>query len=187
MLRRKVEVVVALLEKGADVSYGTLYGQPILEWSALMARDVHKVLLESVEGSELVSIGDIVSAAEAGTPAFANFLRHYGAKLTHTQLEEVIAESLTLSKFRATAVLLENDVDPNGSTLEESEHQLMVIPVLDDTKYSELLINKGASANLPGLLVSAVDNGNLELVDLLIDKGADLETYGPDTLEKAAE
>jgi ankyrin repeat protein len=177
-----------LLEKGASVSRYHLFGEDLLEWSALNARDIHQVLVEKTARSGgPLPIGDIVYAAEAGTLPFAKFLRTHKATISQTQLEKALTESLSHSKFRATLVLLENGVDPNRSTLEDSARPLMASIAADGIKYSEILINKGASVNLLGLLVSAVDQDNFELVNLLIDKGADLETYGPEAPEMAAE
>jgi hypothetical protein len=82
---------------------------------------------------------------------------------------------------------LDNGVDPNGPTLGEDDRPLMAAAGRDGITYSQLLVNAGAIVNLPGLLVLAVEQDNFELLNFFIEADADLEMYGPESLEKAVE
>jgi hypothetical protein len=182
------DIVVALLEKGADVNSCSIHGENVLEWAALNAKDIYHTLLEKTgRDDRRVTSGDIIYAAERGVQVFSNFVCLHEARLTQRQLEKALKDSISHSKFRATSTLLGDGVDPNVPTLGEDDRPLMAAAVRDGIKYSQLLVNAGASVNLPGLLVLAVEQDNFELLNLLIEAGADLEMYGPEALENAVQ
>jgi hypothetical protein len=186
VFNRYRDIVVALLEKGADVNSCSIHGENVLEWAAPNAKDIYHILLEKTSRDDRrLTRGDIIYAAERGLQAFSNFVRHHEARLTQRQLEKALKDLISHSKFRATSTLLGNGVDPNGPTLGEDDRPLMAAAVRDGIKYSQLLVNAGASVNLPGLLVLAVEQDNFELLNLLIEADAGLEMYGPEALEKS--
>lgn len=184
----KADIVVALLEKGADSSKGRIFGESILEYSAPNARDIYQLLKEKRGESEgPIPVGEILFAAESGHKTFSNFLHRNLDRLFRKQMEKALAKSLKHSKFEATVVLLDSGVDPNGYTLDEIERPLIVAALTSDVKHSQLLINKGASVDIPSLLQLAVLREDFELLNLLLDEGADLESHGPQALVQATE
>lgn len=181
VFRRKRDFVVVLLEKYANVDSWTM------ELAALHARDMYPVLLKKIgKDNQRITVGDILYAAERGAQAFSDFLSHHEGRVSQEQLEKALKQSIEYDKFGATSALLTNGVDPNGPSLDENDRPLMFAACRPGITYSELLINAGASVNLPYLLKLAVKENNFDLLNLLIEAGADLGTYGPEALESAA-
>ena len=182
------EIITLLLEHGADIKC-SVYNKDLLEYVSLEYSNIYRLILEKtgMTGAS-VTVGEIVSAARKGSRALSNYLARHLGRISQKQLELALYESINFLDFdiEATFVLLDWGIDPNGLTLHEPPlFQATTIDGDQGIHVSQLLIGKGASVNVPGLLCRVVEESNFDLLCMLLDAGADLNEFGPATLEKA--
>lgn len=182
----KLEIVGYLIDRGASTTC-QIYGEDIFEYCSLQSREMYRLLLKKLDhSSSRVTVGDIIHEAQKGPRALSTYLKRHCESVSQHQLEKALYESINYSKYRAMKSLLESGVDASGTTLDEPP--LMVASLryggraLEDC---QLLIDAGADVNVPGLLTRVVEEGDFEVLSLLVNNGADIEIFGPEALERA--
>lgn len=112
-------VVAALLDQRASISC-TVDHRNIFEWSSLENRPMYHFLLDKTgRPKDVLTLGDLLEAAEQSSYALQNYLGRYEKKVSKHHLEQTLHESVRLGKVRATMFFLGHAVDPNCLTLEE--------------------------------------------------------------------
>lgn len=146
----------------------------------------HFLLDKTGRPKDVLTLGDLLEAAEQSPYALQNYLSHYEKKVSKHHLERTLLESVRLGKVRATMSLLGHAVDPNCLTLTEQPLRTAISARKDRLQYCQLLINAGANVNVPGLLSCVAGTGDFGLLQLFMDSGANLHEHGPEALEEAA-
>jgi ankyrin repeat protein len=77
-------------------------------------------------------------------------------------------------------------VDPNVNTTSEERPPLVVAALMNDIDLAELLLDAGADINTPDVLETAAgDSVNYDILNFLIEEGADIGTFGASALRCA--
>jgi ankyrin repeat protein len=183
-----MDIIKALLDYGADVQC-SIHGMDLVEYVSLKDKALYRLLLEkSNRTASALTIGDILDAAGKGICALSRCLDHHQRTVTPKQLETALHASVCEDNrgVDTVSVLLTTGVNPNTPTLDRPP--LMVAmdwPNLPSDAIARLLIKAGADVNVPDLLCSTVEYENIEVLNILLDAGADLELFGPKALVTA--
>ena len=115
------DIVSLLLDHGANIQC-SVCDEDLLEYVSVNDYKLYQIILKKIgqEGT-LLRAGDILKAAQKGTNAFLKFLSRNEEKVSQHHLEKALYESINQSDYsiETTLTLLEADVDPNGTTLDE--------------------------------------------------------------------
>ena len=181
------DIVSLLLDRGANIQC-YVDNEDLLEYLSLNDYKLYQFILKKIGREEtLLTTGDILKAAQKGTNIFLKFLSCNEEKVSQHHLEKALYESIKQSEYSigTTLTLLEADVDPNGTTLDEPPLIAVALRGDESVYLAQHLIDAGASVDIPELLCHAVEYGTFELLCLLLDAGACVEEYGPQALEMA--
>ncbi|KLU89688.1 hypothetical protein MAPG_08658 [Magnaporthiopsis poae ATCC 64411] len=184
-----LEIVELLLDYGADIEC-TLFRHDFMDYVSLHHKPLHRFILRKLDfKGRAVSIGDILDEARKGPLCLSRFVHRNEGKISEGLLEKALYESVCLLTYdigTTEALLTLDGVDANGLTSDEPILMLAAIRGDQAVCLTRLLIGAGADTNIDGILHLAVEEGNFELLQLLLlDGRVDIDEQGPPALELA--
>jgi ankyrin repeat protein len=191
-LQGQTEVVELLLEHGADVN-AAIRGQKYTALSEAVKRgytDIVKIIVENgarIEARTKREYTPLMYAVEEGHVDIVRILLKSGADTTVRFIDGMTVLHKAAEKGDITMMKLLLDygadagaVDANGNTV--LSLTITHAPADDKTEIIHMLQESGAVANEMktdvSSLISAVQKGDMELVKLLLEKGADINGMG---------
>ncbi|KAI5456712.1 ankyrin repeat-containing domain protein [Mariannaea sp. PMI_226] len=185
-------LVEYLLDQNAKVQ-GFVDDEPLLEYAEFNVPDLYQLLLKKSERPHLVTVSQVLEAANSGDQRFSEFLSQR-PQVSEIILEKALVSALEKREDKAVVNLLQHGVDPNGSHLPTESRPLYTVVTgqLDlstKNQYMDLLIHAKADVNVDGLLDTLVGKNEFlpSIIDKLINAGLDLTRYGPAAIEAAVE
>lgn len=134
-----------------------------------------------------------MNAANEGTQALSKYLAERSEKAESLK-KEVLESTLKMAAYdrhdhNAVLPLLEIGVDPNAQPPNRTPHDdpdtvLILVVESGNTKVVKIPLDKGADVNAPRVLEAAA-SCNLEMLRLILEEDADVETFGGPALVSA--
>ena len=186
--QENVELVRILLTAGANIDICTIDDIPAIAHSALHSHDELYQILVSASSEDYSSITFYGVSKAAGT---AQALSEYLAEKGKTgDLEQEVLESALLDlcdeqDHTAVISLLDIGVDPNCLLSSTIGGPLRSAVSGRDVELIKILLQAGADVNTPGILSSAISH-DIEMLQFMLDEGADINTHGEEALRHAA-
>ena len=193
-----VELVRILLTAGANIDICTIENQPAIVYSALRRNvwsalerheELHQILVSaSSEDYSSITIYGVSEAAGTGTQALSEYLAEKGktGDLEQEVLESALIYLCDKSDHTAVISLLDIGVDPNCLKIREGDPLRNAVSG-GDVKLIKILLQAGADVNTPGILSSAISCFHgIGMLQFMLDEGADINTHGEKALRHAA-
>jgi ankyrin repeat protein len=183
-----VDCTRILLEAGADVDKAEIEARAIVDWVYFQKKELYwMILAKSQRAKTSLTISGILCAANRGSGALSQYLNREDI-CKDFRRREMLELALYLAAgwarhLDAVRVLLEFGVDHNVDTV-DGETPLLNAVGLENLDMVELLLDAGADVNMPDVLASAAHN--FDLLNFLIERGADVKTFGGEALREAA-
>lgn len=179
--KKNLEIFALLLEHNASTSCNA-ENMDLREWCALHWRDGYRLLKEKIGPAAVeITVGDMVHIANQGTHSLHVYEHRHPGWMTKHQLEQTFHHSIRLAYPMAIVALLQYGVSPDCHTLAERPLRT----ALDSPKAYDiccLLIGFKATVDLPGILCKVAQKGNLDLLQLFVNSGVNLQVQGPQAL-----
>jgi ankyrin repeat protein len=176
------ELAAILIDAGADVDSCVVCGISALCWSELNNNgEFHTILCNASTNEELqITTRSIVSIAGLGSQALSDYLNGKGLDTlskAKTRLEDALQLAADEGKIDAVRTLLEIGVDPNAAGHNHWASPLISSLQNDWLDVVELLLDAGADANgcYANELMMVDQKGNIELLRLLVRNEADID------------
>lgn len=202
-----LECASLLLEAGADVdtcdvSYyrdevlfdGELFLLNALGYSLLTGSpEIYELLLtRSKKAKTSATIHGVLCAATDGVEKLKAYLEERPQAIGWRRkaiLEEALVHSYYFSSREdAIDTLLDFRVDPNVPTYEIEEEFPLLYATARGLSHVKHLLDAGAKVNNEAAIIRAASEmGNLDILDFLIRKGANLDSFGNAALESAVQ
>jgi ankyrin repeat protein len=189
---KSIDCIRLLLEAGANVDNDKVDHLSLLDWVYLNKRKLYSMILSrSQHAKRSLTISGILYAANASRQALSQYLNSMPPIedwRRRNKLESALCEAADYidQPIEVVRILLEFGVDPNVETVcEESSSPLVTAAMANDIDLAELLLDAGADINAPDVLATAAENGDFDILNLFIDEGADIEAFGADALRAA--
>lgn len=192
-LRKDINIFKCLINHGARFELSRVGNMSLVEYTEIYAPAIHRILLSNKpHQKEQVGVKEIVSAAESGSNILNTFVnQHRDVDNFELQLEKALIHALEKDETKAATSLLQYGVDPDTPRLRDTSAFVTVMCSGSENKYQLVKLLLGYKANVNdrnwvSLLLSE-ECYDSRLVRLLVEAGFDLERYGPEGLEAAAE
>ena len=91
---------------------------------------------------------------------------------------DILSNVAKRNDFDWARLCLDHGADPNRNLVDEHKSTLAAVAELASVEMAELLIQHGAHVKGSGALIMAAEEGKLDVVGLLLDKGADINEIG---------
>lgn len=91
---------------------------------------------------------------------------------------DILSNVATSDDFEWAELCLAHGADPNRNLVDEYKSILAAVAELSSVKMATLLVANGAKVRGSGALILAAEEGKLELVQYLLDQGADIDEVG---------
>lgn len=91
---------------------------------------------------------------------------------------DILSEVAKRDNFEWTKLCLSRGANPNENLVDEHTSLLAAVAELASVEMAALLIEHGAHVKGSGAIVMAAEEGKLDMVKLLLDKGADINEIG---------
>jgi ankyrin repeat protein len=184
--------ILLLLEAGANVDNDEIGDLSLLDWVYLNRRRLYSMVLpRSEHAKKYLTISGILYAANAGRQALSRYLNSM-PRIEDWQrrrkLESALCEAANFcdQPIEVVRILLEFGVNPNVTTISGQSPPLVMAAMTNDIDLAELLLDAGADINTPDVLETAADDdSNYDILNFLIDEGADIKTFGEGALRRA--
>jgi ankyrin repeat protein len=195
--KRHAELVGVLVGAGANINLCTVDEDDGMEWAERNTDDQLYQILCTASGKDILpmTFDGIFKAASLDSQALSDYLNEKGADVKSNakdKLEAALQAAADPDYFGgvnrdAVMSLLEIGVDPNAEPTDIWFKPILSAAGENDLELVEILLNASADANtLHALDRAAGPRDNLGLLTLLLDEGADIQTYGGEALEQAA-
>jgi ankyrin repeat protein len=186
------DCILLLLEAGANVDDNDETDDlSLLDWVYLNNRELYSILLpRSQHAKTSLTINGILYAANASSQALSQYLNSMPSIedwQRRNKLESALCHAASSSEqpIEVIRILLEFGVDPNVDTI-CGESPLALAVRKNDIDLAELLLDAGANINAPYVLkMAADDDDNYDILNFLIEEGADIGTFGTGALRCA--
>lgn len=191
--RRRPECIHLLLEAGADVDNCSVGLENALDWAFLNGEMViyHMLLSSSQKPKTSLTLSGILCAAKEGVRTLSKYLeskKDVDDSRQRITLESALCQATNYSRHRgAVRALLGFGVDPNAKAVgEDTTCPLLAAAMDNDINLAELLLDAGADIDTPDVLATAAaGKDNFEFLNFLIEQGADIESFGANALAEA--
>ena len=91
---------------------------------------------------------------------------------------DILSNVATADDFEWAELCLAHGADPNRNLVEEYKSILAAVAEVSSVQMATLLVANGARVKGSGALVLAADEGKLDMVQYLLDQGADVDEMG---------
>ncbi|MCJ1342795.1 hypothetical protein MMC31_000984 [Peltigera leucophlebia] len=188
-----IELVRILVAAGANVNICELQRLPIIKYSALYSSDeVYQILSSGCgEGHFSISSAGICEAAIEGIQVLSNYLAEKGEGFIYPA-EEVFQYALyhavTLEEHQAVSTLLGIGVDPNAEmVICWGGHTTPLSTAVEvcNIESVKTLLQAGADVTAPGVLRAAINKESTEILQFMLEMGADVASNGESFLAAA--
>jgi ankyrin repeat protein len=149
------------------------------------------ILSRSQHAKRSLTTSGILYAASASRQALSQYLNSMPPIKDwqrRNKLESALCQAANYidQPIEVVRILLEFGVDPNVNTICGESPPLVLAAMTNDIDMAELLLDAGADINTPDVLATAADDdGNYDILNFLIEEGADIETFGAGALRNA--
>ncbi|KAL9099816.1 MAG: hypothetical protein Q9163_004739 [Psora crenata] len=112
--------------------------------------------------------------------AYIFFLQSKAVDVNHyiSWYGDILSNAATANDLDWVRLCLEHGADPNKNLVDEHMRVLAAVAQLASVEMAALLIEHGARVQGSGAIVMAAEEGNLNMVEMLLDKGADIDEIG---------
>lgn len=190
------EIAAWLIEQGANLDAQDVYGNTALIFASQNRQvDSAKLLIEhgaSLDVKDAIfGFPALMHACQLDQPEIAKSLIEHGANVNTTGVElgwTPLMFACEMASLDTAKLLIEHGADVNAKSevFQDGYTPLTyAITLRAPPATMELLIENGADVNLPGFsfefpLAWACLQGDLEIAQLLLDSGSDINAVGPD-------
>ena len=189
--KNDIDLITILIQAGADVDSCLIDNTAAMDWAEWNSSSkVYQLLCyESKEDYSQYKRDDIVSAASQGPEFLLDYLNVPGQDIMSDHLERALQYELAKDGSQNAimallAIGVDPDADPHSSW---AQYPLVSAVENEDIDLVKILLEAGADANIvPDILEKAATHSNPEFLRLLLDHGADIQTYGGRALWTAA-